>query len=172
MKDVPLESMKQSAGTQLRGFQLRGNWLLLARLSWVIVALFALSYFLFSIDATLTATFGGRAVLAPQGFVDTLVTVNRAILWILCPVLWCAIGTFFFWQSSHKRNGSVDFMILFVSITLVATGLSLPFLIQIGGITSPPTHLEQVVRSVVTVLGSDCFLLLLFLFPDGRLASR
>jgi len=168
----PPESMKQPAGTQLRGFQLRGNWLLLAGLSWVIVALFALSYFLFSIDGTLSTTFGGRAVLAPQGFVNTLVTVDRAILWILCPVLWCAIGTLFFWQSLHKRNSSVDFIVLFVSITLVATGLSFPFLIQIGGIASPPTHLEQVVRSVVTVLGSDCFLLLLFLFPDGRFASR
>jgi signal transduction histidine kinase len=172
MQDVPLESMKQSAGTQRQGFQLRGNWLLLARLSWVIVALFALSYFLFSLDGTISAIFGGRAVLGPQGFVDTLVTVDRAILWILCPVLWCAIGTFFFWQSSRNSKSSVDFIILFVSITLVATGLSFPFLIHIGGITSPPTHLEQVVRSVVTVLGSDCFLLLLFLFPDGRLASR
>ena len=174
VKDESHESMKQSAGTgtHQRGFQLRGNSLLLARLSWVIIALFSLSYFLISIDATFSATFGGSAVLAPRGFVNTLVTVDRAILWILCPVLWCAIGTFFFWQSSRNRNSSVDFMILFVSITLVATGLSFPFLIQIGGITSPPAHLEQVVRSVVIVLGSDCFLLLLFLFPDGRLASR
>src|SRR5579859_1114846 len=172
MKDVPLEAMKQSTGAEQRGVQLRGNWLLLARLTWVIIALFSLSYFLISIDATFSATFGGSAVLAPQGFVNTLVTVDRAILWILCPVLWCAIGTFFFWQSSHNRNSSVDFIVLFVSITLVTTGLSFPFLIQIGGITSPPAYLEQVVRSVVTVLGSDCFLLLLFLFPDGCLASR
>jgi signal transduction histidine kinase len=173
MKDVPLESMKQSAGAEQRGVLLRGNWLLLARLSWVIVALFSLSYFLSSFDVTFSATFAyGKAVLAPQGFGNTLVTIDRLILWILCPVLWCAIGAFIFWQSSRKRNSSVEFMVLFVSFTLVATGLSFPFLIQIGSIASAPTYLERVVRSVVVVLGNDCLLLLLFLFPDGRFAPR
>src|SRR5262249_32655201 len=94
-----------------------------------------------------------------------------SILWILCPVLWCAIGVLFL-QSSYKRKSSGDFMVLFVSLTLVATGLSLPFLIQIAGIASPPTHLERVVRIVVATLGNDCFLLLLFLFPYGRFAPR
>ena len=173
MKDESLESMKQSVGAEQRGVQLRGNWLLFARLSWVIVASFSLSYFLFSFDATFSATFAYRGgVFAPQGFGNTLVTVDRSILWILCPVLWCAIGAFLFWQSSRKRKSSGDFMVLFVSLTLVATGLSLPFLLQIGGIASPPTHLERVVRIVVVTLGNDCLLLLLFLFPHGRFAPR
>jgi signal transduction histidine kinase len=173
MKDESLESMKQSAGVEQRGVQLRGNWLLFARLSWVIVALFSLSYFLFSFDATFSATFAfSRGVFAPQGFGNTLLTVDRSMLWILCPVLWCAIGALVFWQSSRKRKSSGDFMVLFVSLTLVATGLSLPFLLQIGGIASPPTHLERVVRIVVAALGNDCLLLLLFLFPDGRFAPR
>src|SRR5579859_1603281 len=95
MKDVPLESMKQSAGAEQRGVLLRGNWLLLARLSWLIVALFSLSYFLFSLDATFAATFAySRGVFALQGFGNTLVAVDRAILGMLCPVLWCAIGAF------------------------------------------------------------------------------
>src|SRR5258707_15561374 len=173
MKDGSLESMKQSAGAEQRGVQLRGNWLWFARLSWVIVAFFSLSYFLFSFDATFSATFAYRGgVFAAQGFGNTLVTVDRSILWMLCPVLWCAIGTFLFWQSSRKRKSSGDFMALFVSLTLVTTGLSLPFLIQIGGIASPSTYLERVVRIVVATLGNDCLLLLLFLFPDGRFAPR
>lgn len=173
MKDESLQEMKQSAGAEQRGVQLRGNWLLLARLSWEIVALFLLSYFLFSFDATFSATFAYKGgVFAPQGFVNTLLTVDRSILWILCPVLWCAMGAFLFRQSSRKRKSPGDFMILFVSLTLVATGLSLPFLLQSGGIASPPTHLERVVRIVVTTLGNDCLLLLLFLFPDGRFAPR
>lgn len=173
MKDESLQEMKQSAGAEQRGVQLRGNWLLLARLSWEIVALFLLSYFLFSFDATFSATFAYKGgVFAPQGFVNTLLTVDRSILWILCPVLWCAMGALLFRQSSRKRKSPGDFMILFVSLTLVATGLSLPFLLQSGGIASPPTHLERVVRIVVTTLGNDCLLLLLFLFPDGRFAPR
>ena len=173
MKDESRESMKQSAGAEQRGVQLRGNWHLFARLSWEIVALFSLSYFLFSFDATFSATFAYKGgVFAPQGLVNTLLTVDRSILWILCPVLWCAMGAFLFRQSSRKRKSPGDFMILFVSLTLVATGLSLPFLIQIGGIASPPTHLERVVRIVVVTLGNDCLLLLLFLFPDGRFAPR
>jgi len=173
MKDESLEAMKQAAGAEQRGVQLRGNWLLFARLSWVIVALFSLSYFLFSFDATFSATFGfSRGVFAPQGFGNTLLTVDRSMLWILCPVLWCAIGALVFWQSSRKRKSSGDFMVLFVSLTLVVTGLSLPSLLQIGGIASPPTHLERVVRIVVATLGNDCLLLLLFLFPDGRFAPR
>jgi hypothetical protein len=53
MKDESLESMKQSAGAEQRGVQLRGNWLLFARLSWVLVAFFSLSYFLFSLYVTI-----------------------------------------------------------------------------------------------------------------------
>ncbi len=173
MKDESLQEMKQSAGAEQCGVQLRGNWLLFARLSWEIVALFSLSYFLFSFDATFSTTFAYKGgVFAPQGFVNTLLTVDRSILWVLCPVLWCAMGAFLFRQSSRNRKSPGDFMILFVSLTLVATGLSLPFLLQSGGIASPPTHLERVVRIVVTTLGNDCLLLLLFLFPDGRFAPR
>src|SRR5450759_4208988 len=77
MKDESLESMKQAAGAGQLGVQLRGNWLLFARLSWVIVAFFSLSYFLFSLDATFSATFAySRGVFAPQGFGNTLVTVD------------------------------------------------------------------------------------------------
>lgn len=173
MKDESLEAMKQSAGVEQRGVQLRGNWYLFAQLSWEIVALFSLSYFLFSFDATFSATFAYKGgAFAPQGFVNTLLTVDRSMLWILCPVLWCAMGALLFRQYSRKRKSPGDFMILFVSLTLVATGLSLPFLIQIGGIASPSTHLERVVRIVAVALGNDCLLLLLFLFPDGRFAPR
>jgi signal transduction histidine kinase len=173
MKDVPLESMKHSAGAEQRGVQLRGNWLVFARLSWVIVVCFSLSYFLFSLDAIFSATFAySRGVVAPQSFENSLVTLDRSILWILCPVLWCAVGTFLFWQPSRTRKNSGDFMVLFVSLTLVATGLSFPFLIEIGGIASPSMLLERVLQIIVATLGNDFLLLLLFLFPNGRFVPR
>src|SRR5215813_15305012 len=82
MKDVPRDSMKQSAGVDQHGVQLRGNWLLFARLSWVIVVCVSLSYFLFSFDATFSATFAySKGIFAPQDFANTQLTVGRSILW-------------------------------------------------------------------------------------------
>ena len=99
---------------------------------------------------------------------------DNLIINVLCPLLWCAIGTFLFWQTLSKGKHPVDLIVLFVSLTLITIGLALPFLdleISILTYSSTPVSLEFV-HTGMHILANFMLLLFLFLFPDGRFLPR
>src|SRR2546425_9078297 len=149
MKDVALASIERSMSPDWDGAQLRGRWLLLARLLWIMVVLAFLSYFLFSFVTTFSSHWVQvRAGFDVQNFWNVLRFADDLIIYVLCPLLWCAIGTFLFWQTWNKGKQPVDLIVLFVSLTLTTTGLALPSVldpeISIPTYPSTPVPLEFV----------------------------
>lgn len=168
------------------GVQLRGSWLLLARLLWIMLVLVFLSYFLFSFVTTFSSYWAqARAGIDVQNFWNVLRFADNLIIYVLCPLLWCAIGTFLFWQTCNKGKQPVNLIVFFVSLTLITTALALPSLldpeisipsyldlaINIPGYASTPVPLVFV-QTGLHLLANSFLLLFLFLFPDGRFLPR
>src|SRR2546426_5192759 len=174
MKDVALASIERSMSPDWDGVQLHGRWLLLARLLWIMVVLVFLSYFLFFFVTTFSShCVQVRAGFDVQNFWHVLRFTDDLIIAVLCPLLWCAIGTFLFWQTWNKEKQPVTLIVLFVSLTLITTGLglALPSVldpeISIPTYPSTPVPLEFV-HTGLHILANSFLLLFLFLFPDGR----
>ena len=176
MKDVSLAPIERSADADRYGVQLRGSWLLLARLLWIIVAFVFLSYFLFSFVTTFSSHWAqARAGFDFQNFWNVLSFADGLIIYVLCPLLWCIIGPFLFWQAWNKGKEPVDLIVLFVSLTLITTGLALASGLdpEISIPTSPSTLVPlEFVHTGLLILTNSFLLLFLFLFPDGRFLPR
>ena len=186
LKDVALAPIERSMSPDWDGVQLRGRWLLLARLLWIMVVLVFLSYFLFFFVTTFSSHWVQvRAGFDVQNFWNVLRFTDDLIIAVLCPLLWCAIGTFLFWQTWNKEKQPVAFIVLFVSLTLITTGLALASALDpkigipsgldpelsIPTSLSTPIPLESVpIR--LHLLSNSFLLLFLFLFPDGRFMPR
>src|ERR1700694_1082154 len=124
MKDVSLAPIERSVDAD--GVQLRGSWLLLARLLWIAVACVFLSYFLFSFVNTFSSDWAqARVGFDFQSFWNVLKLADNLIINVLCPLLWCAIGAFLFRQTLSKGKQTADLIVLFVSLTLITAGLAL-----------------------------------------------
>jgi two-component sensor histidine kinase len=182
LKDVALAPVERSMSPDWDGVQLHGRWLLLARLLWIMVVPAFLSYFLFFFVTTFSSQWGqvrvgfdGQTLWKVLGFTDD---VSIAVL---CPLLWCAIGTFLFWQTWNKENQPVALIVLFVSLTLMTTGLALASALDpkiglpsvldpelsIPPSLSSPNPLESFPISLHLLANS-----FLLLFPDGRFWPR
>ena len=168
------------------GVQLRGRWLLLARLLWIMVVLVFLSYFLFFFVTTFSSHWVQvRAGFDVENFWNILRFTDDLIVAVLCPLLWCAIGTFLFWQTWNKEKQPVALIVLFVSLTLITTGLALASALdpKIGipsgldpELSIPPSLATAIPLESIPIrlhlLSNSFLLLLLFLFPDGRFVPR
>jgi hypothetical protein len=131
--------------------RLRGRWLVLARIAWVVLVLPI--FWLYGVDlwqqssmlVTVNGwiTFGAWNVLLPLGFV-------------LCAAL-------LIWHRSD------DWMGLLVSFALISLGVYL-----LTGINLEVSALPgwRWVNLVLATLGGYAFFLLLYLFPDGRFVPR
>ncbi|TMD57761.1 MAG: GAF domain-containing sensor histidine kinase [Chloroflexi bacterium] len=186
MKDVALASIERSMSPDWDGVQLRGRWLLLARLLWIMVVLVFLSYFLFFLVTTFSSHWVQvRAAFDVENFWNILRFTDDLIVAVLCPLLWCAIGTFLFWQTWNKEKQPVALIVLFVSLTLITTGLALASALDPKiGISSgldpelslPPSLATAIPLESIPIrlhlLSNAFLLLLLFLFPDGRFVPR
>ena len=186
MKDVALASIERSMSPGWDGVQLRGRWLLLARLLWIMVVLVFLSYFLFFFVTTFSSHWVQvRAGFDVENFWNILRFTDDLIVAVLCPLLWCAIGTFLFWQTWNKEKQPVALIVLFVSLTLITTGLALASALDPKiGISSgldpelslPPSLATAIPLESIPIrlhlLSNAFLLLLLFLFPDGRFVPR
>ncbi len=186
MKDVALASIERSMSPGWDGVQLRGRWLLLARLLWIMVVLVFLSYFLFFFVTTFSSHWVQvRAGFDVENFWNILRFTDDLIVAVLCPLLWCAIGTFLFWQTWNKEKQPVALIVLFVSLTLITTGLALASALdpKIGipsgldpELSIPPSLATAIPLESIPIrlhlLSNSFLLLLLFLFPDGRFVPR
>src|SRR5579859_3786789 len=114
MKDVSLTPIEQSVDADRDGVQLRGSWLLLARLLWIIVVFVFLSYFLSSFVTTFSSHWAqARAGFDFQNIWNVLGFADDLIIYVLCPLLWCIIGPFLFWQTWNKGKQPIGLIVLF-----------------------------------------------------------
>src|SRR5215210_4626834 len=164
---------------------LRGRWLLLARVAWVVVAIAALAIVVFSIPSSLehfrsacTAAAevcsertveqptpeGVRALQEVGMSVRTYALLNVAIDKVF-ELVWFAVGVLIFWRRSDDR------MALLVSV----------FLVAFGTVTVDPSEANTLISSQpawwlpvrgVQIVGEICSVLFFLLFPGGRFVPR
>jgi hypothetical protein len=151
--------------------QLSDRWLTLARLAWVVVAVFYIGAYLVTVPYKLSANpqflasasriteqefLAGVAALgiSPAGYVRVLQGLET-----LLPLVYMALGVFIFWRKS------ADGMALLTSL----------FLITFLGPFDVLTHLNSnwaPVASLAAIATSLLIFLWFFLFPDGHFVPR
>src|SRR5260221_429278 len=170
--DVQSETVVRSASSSMADTRLRGGWLVLARVVWGAVVVLALGLFIASIPTTFAAlhmlctapscTPSGpltpddvrelQAVGLSMDFYATYIVV-----FIMVFVFgYFAVGAVLFWRKSDDR------MALFASFTLVTFPLAFTEVLA----TLPPSWWLSV--RFVGFLGSICFVLFFYLFPNGQ----
>jgi hypothetical protein len=164
---------------------LRGRWLFLARVAWMVVAITALAIVLFSIPSGLehyrsvcTAasevcseraleqpTPEGVRALQEVGLSVRSYTILNVAIDKVFELVWFAVGTIIFWRRSDDR------MALLVSV----------FLVAFGTVTVDPTAANTLISShpawrlpvqSVEIVGAVCVVLFFLLFPSGRFVPR
>jgi hypothetical protein len=164
---------------------LRGSWLFLARVAWVVVAITALAIIVFSVPSSFehyssvctaaSEVCSEEAVDQPtpegvRALQDAWLSVRSyALLNVIVDkvfqLVWFVVGALIFWRRSDDR------MALLVSA----------FLVSFGPVTVDTTDAEALISSQpawwlpvrgVDVVGNVCVVLFFLLFPSGRFAPR
>jgi hypothetical protein len=164
---------------------LRGSWLLIARMAWVVVATTALAIVVFSVPSSFehyrsmcTAasevcsepavdqpTPEGVRALHDAGLSVRTYALLNVIVDKVFQLVWFMVGALIFWRRSDDR------MALLVSM----------FLVSFGSVTVDTTGAEALISSQpawrlpvlgVDIVGNVCVVLFFLLFPSGRFAPR
>ena len=158
---------------------LRGRWLHIARVVWVVVALLYVGVFLFGLPselARLNAPCTGPVScnLVPhltaqkaQALKELNLSVNLFAAYfvaveIVFAAVWAGVGALIFWRRSNDR------MAFLVSFMLLTYGAA----IQIPLFTLDLSPFWTASARVVTFLGAASFALFAYVFPDGRFVPR
>jgi hypothetical protein len=158
---------------------LRGRWLLLARVAWIVVATLAVGLFIIGIPAefallhvpcpTVTCSTGQ---LSPSGLhaleglglsLDSFAAYTVAMD-ILFAAVCTAVALLIFWRRSDDRMG------MFVSLALLTFGTATFVFTMEALATRHPAW--ETPTSFLHFLGAASFGLFLYLFPDGRFVPR
>jgi signal transduction histidine kinase len=158
--------------------RLRGRWLLAARVLWLSVALASLGLFV----AQIPFAYAGRQIvcagaacadeyLEPETAQSLqelgLTTSDYAAYVIALDTIFVlgnlAVAAFIFWRKSDER------MALFVALALALFGSTWP--IAPGLLRNAPATL-QALAQIWSPLGFAAFVLLIYIFPDGRFVPR
>ena len=150
---------------------LRGRWLVIARVAWIMVAALAVGLFVASIPAYLSnvlslgqATWMGAPVDAPAGLVFALDLV--AVLASITSALVCLVlAGVLFWRKSN------DWMVIFVSSYLLAYGSVMAGPLERAESFYPwwPSLAIDVIQPLFFTTPT---IALFVLFPDGRFVPR
>ena len=165
---------------------LRGRWLFLARMAWVMLAITALAIVVCSVPSSFehyrnvcTAasevcsseravdqpTPEGVRALHDAGLSVRTYALLNVIVDKIFQLVWFVVGALIFWRRSD------DLTALLVSA----------FLVSFGPVTVDTTDAEALISSQpawllpflgVNIVGTDCAVLFLLLFPSGRFAPR
>ena len=161
--------------------RLRGRWLLVARVGWIVVVILALALFVGGLPTfyaliqppCMTAAacnlFGSLSpeqfrAMQSTGFSAHDIATFYFSLSIALVVIWAAVGLLIFWRRSD------DWLALLVALALV--------LFNVGQQSGPPTALALASPAwtlpveVLSFLSQASFGVFLFLFPNGRFAPR
>src|SRR2546427_7998079 len=156
--------------------RLHGRWLVFARVTWIAVVGLALGLFIASIPTTFAylhilctaASCSNGGQLTPD-YVRKLQAVGLSmdfyatyivVFIIVFAFGYFAVGAVLFWRKSDDR------MALFASFTLVTFPLAFTEVLA----TLPPSWWLPV--QFVSFLGSICFVLFFYLFPNGQFVPR
>src|SRR5215218_6326900 len=164
------------------GATLRGRWLLLARMAWVVMAITVLAIILFSIPSSFEhycsvctaasevcsdertvdqATPEGVRALGDIGLSLRSYALLNVVVDKVFQLVWFALGALIFWRRSD------DWMALGVSV----------FLVSFGPVAVDPTAAYTLISSqpawwlpvrIVDIVGNVSPVLFFFLFPSGR----
>jgi hypothetical protein len=158
---------------------LRGRWLPIARVVWVVAALLYVGVFVFGIPsefARLNTPCAGPVScnLVPhltaqkaQALKELNLSVNLFAAYfvaveIVFAAVWAAVGALIFWRRSNDR------MAFLVSFMLLTTGAAIP--IPLFTLDLSPFWTAS--ARVVTFLGAASFALFAYVFPDARFVPR
>src|SRR5215218_5405400 len=158
---------------------LRGRWLHIVRVVWVVVALLYVGVFVFGIPsefARLNTPCTGPVScnLVPHltaqkahALKELNLSVNLFAAYfvaveIVFAAVWAAVGALIFWRRSNDR------MAFLVSFMLLTTGAAIP----IPLFTLDLSPFWTVSARVVTFLGAASFALFAYVFPDARFVPR
>lgn len=167
--DTPLDPRRSSKPAP----RLRGRWLLMVRIGWVVVTLTLLVLNLIalpSIAASIfTVTSQELAELHQLGFSPTFFVPLVAVEAVLEPLVYGALGLLLFWRRSDD-----PIALLCAWVFVLNGGTNLLYDQAIGGIV--PVLAHQVILRVVTLLlygmASTSFVLFFSVFPSGRFVPR
>src|SRR2546421_501860 len=174
--DVQSEKVVRSASSSMADTRLRGGWLVLARVGWVAVVVLALGLFIASIPTTFAdlhilctaASCSSSGPLTPDhvrelqawGLSMDFYASYIIVFIIVFAFGYCGVGAVLVWRKSDDR------MALFASFTLVTFPLAFTEVLA----TLPPCWWLPV--QFVSFLGSICFVLFFYLFPNGQFVPR
>jgi len=160
---------------------LRGRWLVLARVGWLGIAILTLALFVAGVaadfarlqvpcptDACLSTsgqlTPAERGALADLGLSLGFYAAYAVALDVVFAAVYVVIAALIFWRPSTDRFA------LFVALALLTFGTAtFPYSFD-ALLAAQPTW--GLALAVLDVLGSICFILFLYLFPDGRFVPR
>src|SRR5712691_4850436 len=174
--DVQSETGVRSASSSMADTRLRGGWLVLARVVWGAVVVLALGLFIASIPTNFAAlhmlctapscTTSGPLTpddvreLQAWGLSMDFYATYFVVFIIVFTFGYFAVGAVLFWRKSNDR------MALFASFTLVMFPMAFTEVLA----TLPPSWWLPV--QFVSFLGSICFVLFFYLFPNGQFVPR
>ena len=159
--------------------RLRGRWLLLARVAWIVVAALAVGLFIRGIPAEFallhipcptvrcpTGQLSPSGLHALEGLglsVDSFAAYSVAMD-VLFAAVCTVVALLIFWRRSDDRMG------LLVSLALLTFGTAtFVFTMEAVALQHPPWEIPI---SLLHFLGAASFGLFLYLFPDGRFVPR
>lgn len=158
--------------------RLHGRWLVVARVTWLVIALLTGAYFVASLPhafvqfkqacAGPACPFGAfspehERELTAMGFSADFFAGYRVVLAILAMLVSSAIGSAIFWLKSDDR------MALFVGITLVTSGA----LTVVDSLDATATSsIQWWLYSAVIFTGNIGLIVSWLLFPNGRFVPR
>ena len=179
-KLCPTSTVERPCARNKSETRLHGRWLLIARVSWVVLTLFLLTLNVVMIpryDAALQAycqpgpqCFAIQLTTRDQqllhqfglslGFLATNQVISNAIFVLVC----FALGTLIFWRKS------ADHMALFCAFMLVLVGGIVTGFLQ--STLAPLSLAWSVLLSTLYVLAESSFMIFFLLFPSGRFVPR
>ncbi len=160
------------------GTQLSGRRLTLVRGAWIVLALLSIGLFSVGVPVRLSQLLTvchdaacpelrlsppDVVVLRQVGLVIDHYAAYFIALEVSFGLAFAAVGAALFWRRPD------DWMVVFVSLTLVTFGLSLPPPMRTLAGTQPAWRMAVV---FVQTLGTGAFFALFYLFPDGRFVPR
>ena len=167
-----------SADASLPG-RLRGRWLLLARVAWIVVAAVALGLFIIGIPDEFTLLHipchavmcptgqlspSGLRALEGLGFSLDAFAAYTVAMDVLFAAVCSVVALLIFWRKSDDRMG------LLVSLALLTFGTATFVFTMEALATRHPVW--ETPTSFLHFLGAASFGLFLYLFPDGRFVPR
>ncbi len=175
-KATALKADQASAETRLHE-----RWLLIARVGWIVLALFILTLNVGMIpryDAVLQAqcqsgspcfaiqlTAYDRQLMHQTGLTLGFLAAYLVIMDVVAVLVYCALGALIFWRKSADR------MALFCAFTLILFG-GAGFTNILQDTLAPASPAWFALIGTLDVLGQTSFLIFFLLFPSGRFVPR